>query len=125
MGVPFNEVYGRMQDAARFKNSSALARSLAVTPQALSNYKKRGVMPTDMAVRFAELHGLSIDWLLTGKGEGPESGQLPLYTKLDLGELTPDEAIYIGKLLKLLRGEKFFSKAVRSYIDSCSNEVAA
>lgn len=125
MGVPFNEVYDRMYDAVRFKNASALARSLDITPQALSNYKKRGSMPTGVVVKFAALHNLSIDWLLTGKGEGPEHGQIPLYTKIDLGELSLDEAVYIDKLLKLLRGEKFFSKNVRSYIDSCANEVAA
>jgi len=126
MAVSFNEVYARMQDAVRFKNASALARSLDVTPQALSNYKKRHSMPTDLVVKFAAQHNLSIDWLLTGKGEGPEHGQLPLYTRLDLGELTPDEVIYIGKLLKVLRSEnKAMSKAARLNLDALTYEVAA
>lgn len=125
MSVPFNEVYDRMYDAVRFKNASALARSLDITPQALSNYKKRGTMPTSAVVKLAALHNLSIDWLLTGKGEGPKHGQIPLYTKIDFGELSLDEAVYIDKLLKLLRGEKSLAKSARLSLDAFTGEVAA
>lgn len=125
MAVSFNEVYARMHDAVRFKNASALARSLDVTPQALSNYKKRDSFPTALVVKFAVQNNLSIDWLLTGKGEGPKDGQLELCTRLDLGELTPDEAVYIGKLLKLLRGKASLAKAARISLDAFTGEVAA
>ena len=69
MGVQFSEVIERMKRAANLKNDSRVARTLGVTPQAISNYKKRGAIPADLILRFADLYGLSVDWLVTGEGE--------------------------------------------------------
>lgn len=123
MGVNYSEVIGRMKDAARLKNDSAVARDLGVTPQALSNYKKRGEMPSDLIIRFGQAHGLSIDWLVAG-GVRPETE--PAAAPY-LGELSPDELVYTGKLLKVLRdGERpALATAVRINLDSCANEVRA
>ncbi|MBI5344005.1 MAG: helix-turn-helix domain-containing protein [Deltaproteobacteria bacterium] len=120
MGVNYSDLIERMRWAGKLKNDSAVARTLGVTPQALSNYKKRGEMPTDLVLRFAKIYGLSVDWLITGQGEmrkaeaekkgypgaaeetpayGKEGGQ----RRVDLAALSPDEIIYVGKLLKILR----------------------
>src|SRR3990167_2976422 len=69
MSIPF-DVTDRMLEAARLKNHSALAADLGVTPQALSNYKRRGDFPAGLVIDFAAKHGLSIDWLVTGKKPG-------------------------------------------------------
>ncbi len=131
MGVSYGEIIERMRWAGKLKNDSAVARTLGVTPQALSNYKKRGEMPTDLALRFANLYGLSVDWLITGEGEmyrpGRETVRTGLYAaeevapygvefrSADLSTLSPDEIIYVGKLLKVLRNPNRTTSAAMKY----------
>lgn len=143
MGVSYSDLIERMRWAGKLKNDSAVARSLGVTPQALSNYKKRGEMPTDLVLKFAGIYGLSVDWLITGEGEmyknvikRPEgegksfvsaAEESSVYGKEGwgggrtpaIGSLSPDEIIYIGKLLKLLRGaNKSTSLGVKHFVDA-------
>ncbi len=143
MGVSYSDIIERMRWAGKLKNDSAVAKVLGVTPQALSNYKKRGEIPTDLVLRFANIYGLSVDWLLTGEGQmyrtglayvdetkraepgvgeatapyGKEAPRLP-----DLASLSPDEIIYVGKLLKILRGQnKTAIYAVKWSMDALLN----
>ncbi len=143
MGVNYAEIIERMRWAGKLKNDSAVARLLGVTPQALSNYKKRGEMPTDLVLKFANLFGLSVDWLISGHGQihrpakdatamlktglsaAEESAAycadaMEGYRKTaDFAALSPDEIICVGKLLKLLRGpDKTIAKAIRLNVDS-------
>ena len=141
MGVNYSEIIERMRWAGKLKNDSAVARVLGVTPQALSNYKKRGEMPTDLVLRFSNIYGLSVDWLLTGEGEMRKPGMQPVeagggeylsaaeetvaYGKdrskrgPDLASLSPDELIYVGKLLKILRSpNKSTTAAIKHTVDA-------
>lgn len=137
MGVSYSEIIERMRWAGKLKNDSAVARVLGVTPQALSNYKKRGEMPTDLVLRFANIYGLSVDWLITGDGEMYKAGRggeferktymiaaedTSAYGKEgyhrpsgDMAGLSPDEIIYVGKLLKILRGTNQSTAAAIKY----------
>jgi len=123
MQVNYSDIIERMKESGKLKNDSAVARVLGVTPQALSNYKKRGRMPTNLIIRFASIYAISVDWLLTGKGgmhgstadgnrfamAGEDSASYlnqaenELEVALGANPLGPDEIIYIGKLLKVLR----------------------
>jgi len=142
MGVNYLDTIERMRWAGKLKNDSAVARVLGVTPQALSNYKKRGEMPTDLVLRFAEIHSLSVDWLISGKGEmyrfgtGPEGylmaaeeavgygGELSNKGCNFFGTLDPDEIILIGKLLKIIRGtNKNLSAALTCTLDTFIQRV--
>ncbi|GMR04914.1 MAG: hypothetical protein BMS9Abin23_0834 [Thermodesulfobacteriota bacterium] len=140
MGVSYPDIIERMRWAGKLKNDSAVARVLGVTPQALSNYKKRGEMPTDLVLRFADIYGLSVDWLITGKGDMYRLGYRPdeaeggyliaaekaaSYGKegfqrgFDVGTLSPDEIIYVGKLLKILRSSnKNTATAMKYTVDA-------
>lgn len=123
MGVSYADVIDRMKWAGRLKNDSAVARALDITPQALSNYKKRGEMPSNLILEFAERFGISIDWLVTGAGDvyrraiaAEESAQ---YGAAGSESIDPEEVIYIGKLLKIIRAdEKSHSAAIKNAIDS-------
>ncbi len=115
MRVNHTDVIERMKRAGGLKNDSRLARALGVTPQALSNYKKRGKVPSDLILKFAGMNGLSVDWLLTGEGhrylaerEGGKGAAGASHGEVARGfakfaALTPDELIYIGKLLRIMR----------------------
>jgi hypothetical protein len=143
MGVKYSDTIERMRWAGKLKNDSAVARVLGVTPQALSNYKKRGELPTDLVIRFSNIYGLSVDWLLTGDGDvhkigyQPPEGDLGLpafheeaarygavpgisYTRApDLATMSPDQIIYVGKLLTILRGSnKDGAEAIKYSIDA-------
>lgn len=122
MGVSYIEVIDRMKWAGRLKNDSAVARALDITPQALSNYKKRGEMPSNLILEFSDRFGISIDWLVTGVGDvyrrsaAAEDGA-PYSAKSE--SIDPEEIIYIGKLLKVIRAEdKSHSSAIKNAIDS-------
>ena len=123
MGVSYLDVIDRMKWAGRLKNDSAVARALDITPQALSNYKKRGEMPSNLIIEFSERFGISIDWLVTGSGDvyrrtavaAEEGAQYS--GKSD--SIDPEEIIYIGKLLKVIRADdKSHSSAIKNAIDS-------
>ncbi|HBG46720.1 MAG TPA: hypothetical protein DDW94_06990 [Deltaproteobacteria bacterium] len=129
MGVNYADVIERMKWAGHLKNDSAVARALGVTPQALSNYKKRGEMPSDLALAFSEKFGVALDWLLGGSGEVYKPGRAPAAgegTSLYPGKgpsgnggISAEESVYIMKLLKILRGpEASHSAAIKSTIDS-------
>lgn len=141
MGVVYSDIIERMRWAGKLKNDSAVARVLGVTPQALSNYKKRGEMPTDLVLRFANIYGLSVDWLISGDGEmyrpgkgGEFAGKGFLiaaeetsaygregreFRPPDFTSLSPDEIIYVGKLLKILRSSnKSTSAAIKYSVDA-------
>lgn len=124
MSVKYSEVIERMRHAADLKNDSKVARSLGITPQALSNYKKREKMPSDLILKFSSIHGVSVDWLLTGEGEvytegrkksplpaAVEEGGVPYGKETEpslswissLASLSPEELVYVGKLLRVMR----------------------
>ncbi len=106
-------IFSRMLTAGGLNNCSCLARALGVTPQAISNYRKRGIFPAALAVKFSERFGVSLDWLLTGEGEPRRGGQ-------GIGhiDLEPADAIYMERMLALLRkGDKAFSTALKTSID--------
>lgn len=120
MGVKYSDVIERMKSSANLKNDSRVARALGVTPQAISNYKKRGSLPSDLVLKFAVIYNVSVDWLITGEGVahkaapkgdsakeelasyGVEYGRA-LSGLTDFAALSPEELIYVGKLLKILR----------------------
>jgi hypothetical protein len=144
MGVSYTDIIERMRWSGKLKNDSAVARVLGVTPQALSNYKKRGEMPSDLVIRFAGIYGLSLDWLIAGEGEMHKPGARGQEVErrgymfvaedttgygrderegaqkmAEFASLTPDEIIYVGKLLKLLRGpNKSTAAAIKYSVDA-------
>ena len=141
MELNYSEIIERMLWAGKFRSTSALAKKLSVTPQAFSNYKKKGKMPAGLILKFSNIYGLSMDWLMTGDGVVQRPGnddmealkgclsvadvsmthvkeKAYLEEIRNLADISPDEIIYIGKLLKILRGEnKNNSTAAKFLVD--------
>jgi len=114
-----------MLEAGKLQNSSQLAKVLGITPQALSNYKKRGDIPTSLLFKFADIYDVSVDWLISGDGsafkclEDTVSYDTVYGQSIDIAALTPEEIIYIGKLLKVMRSnDSLLSSALMSSIDA-------
>lgn len=117
-----------MLGAGELANSSQLAKVLGITPQALSNYKKRGDIPTSLLFKFADIYDVSVDWLISGSGtafkccEDTVSYGAGDKDIMELAEFSPDELIYVGKLLKVLRkGDSHMSSALKVSIDAFLN----
>jgi hypothetical protein len=146
MRVKYSDVLERMKKSANLKNDSRLARLLGVTPQALSNYKKRSKVPSDLLIKFADMQGLSVDWLLSG--EGPSSrvssaeaeahgvaeadttyelrSGMAVASLMNFAGLSPDELIYVGRLVKVLRSaDKATAAVLRWTIDAFEKAVSS
>ncbi|MDH4227083.1 MAG: helix-turn-helix domain containing protein [Deltaproteobacteria bacterium] len=146
MELDYLEIVGRMKYSSGLKNDSAVAKTLNITPQALSNYKKKSRIPSHLVIDFAGLYGLSVDWLLTGKGDaylggggGPRSEryigvaedkkpygqrQQELARVIEVSPLAPEELIYVGKLLTILRAQNSTtSTAMKFNIDAFYKSV--
>ncbi|MCK4739562.1 MAG: helix-turn-helix domain-containing protein [Deltaproteobacteria bacterium] len=135
MRLFYADIIGRMKSFAGLKNDSAVAKILGVTPQALSNYKKREKIPTHLVIKFASIYSLSVDWLLYGEGEVKnkdisnafgETGVIiaaedsdpygvEFKKSLDFLKLSSDEMIYLGKVLKVFRNPDKTSIAALKY----------
>lgn len=80
----FNVIYERLLEASGSKNDSELARVLNISPQSVNGARKRGEVPPAWIQSYAEMSGVSSDWLFFGRGpkypdkiEGtPHSGEV-------------------------------------------------
>lgn len=64
-----NAVLLRLMSLFNVDNDSELARVLNVNRQTLASWRKRDSVPYSICINLAEERGISLDWLLTGKGE--------------------------------------------------------
>ncbi|MBT9301621.1 phage repressor protein [Pseudomonas proteolytica] len=62
-------VLGRMMGFFGVTTDSALSRALSVNRQTLAGWRKRDSVPYGECIKFCEMHGISLDWLLTGGGQ--------------------------------------------------------
>ncbi|MEK6531363.1 MAG: helix-turn-helix domain-containing protein [Deltaproteobacteria bacterium] len=116
----YPDILERMLEASKLKNSSEIARMAGVTPQAMSNFRKKGELPAGFILKFADMFNVSVDWLITGTGEKfREKFKDHDLASKDLLSFNPDELIYIGKLLSILREpEKYAATIVKACIDA-------
>lgn len=146
MSVKYSDVLERMKKSASLKNDSHLARLLGVTPQALSNYKKRSKVPSDLLIKFADMQGLSVDWLLSGEGASSRGGSadgvssvaaeeaasygvrpgMETASLMNFAEFSTDEVIYVGRLIRVLRNaDEANSDVLKWTIDALEKAVEA
>ena len=126
----YNTIKERMLEAAGFKNESELARSLKVTPQALSNYKKRGDMPSGLILKFASMRDLSLDWLVKGEGTPRVDGLDPLDKGIEVYKeqlknsrallldhaIEPADIILAGYILTLKNESPLLFKQIATFV---------
>lgn len=133
-----DEMLQRMLEAGRLRNYTELAKTLGLSPQAISNYRKKAQVSPKLVFKFAETYNVSIDWLLTGAGEmhvatspqdrvcaialverPPSKSKHGPALSRDHAVLNTEEIVYVGKLLTILRcTESVAVPAVKSNIDA-------
>ncbi|HAT3770569.1 TPA: bacteriophage CI repressor [Citrobacter freundii] len=67
----------RLMSLFNVDSDSELARVLNVNRQTLASWRKRDSVPYSICINIAEDRGVSLDWLLTGKGEEEVSNVEP------------------------------------------------
>ncbi|MBI1208371.1 MAG: hypothetical protein GC191_13935 [Azospirillum sp.] len=77
----------RMKPEADAQNDTELAQKLGVPRPTLTSWRKRGSVPLEKCLEFADRHLISLQWLLTGDGKKHVSGERPLSINIDILEL--------------------------------------
>lgn len=83
-------VLERLKQVTGCQTDSALSRALGISPQTLSSWKVRESVPYALCVNLAARMGISLDWLLLGKGSPPSGPTQADGPPSSLNELTPD-----------------------------------
>jgi len=122
MGVLFTGTVDRMKSAAGLRSDTDLAKALAI-----SNFKNKGEIPSDLVIQFAVKYKVSVDWLLSGEGEIKRgeraetlysvaepgvvygTGDVELREICDWLKYNPGDKKLISKLIK---GRKFTKEAL-------------
>ena len=71
----------RLMSLFNVDNDSELARVLNVNRQTLASWRKRDSVPYSICINIAEERGVSLDWLLTGRGEEVEVSKVESATQ--------------------------------------------
>ncbi|MDO4657069.1 S24 family peptidase [Kingella sp. (in: b-proteobacteria)] len=66
----------RAKQALSAKSDYELSKQLGVSTSAMSGYRKRQSLPMEQCVKIAERTGVSLDWLILGKGNPQAQQQL-------------------------------------------------
>ena len=59
----------RAKEALGVETDTALAKALGVAQSVIGGYNRRNTVPLEQCVKIAERTGVSLDWLILGKGE--------------------------------------------------------
>ena len=95
----------RLLQGAGLRRDSQLAELLGVSPQAVSQARRKGRIPDGWVLKVAAQFGLSTDWVFFGKGDGPDSAVAE--------RITPSraEAQRADADLRRSRGRSFYIEA--------------
>ena len=66
----------RAKHALSVKSDYELSKQLGITTATMSGYRKRQSLPMEQCIKIAEQTGVSLDWLILGKGN-PKSQHQP------------------------------------------------
>ena len=118
----------RAKAATACNSDSELARWLGVATSVIPGYKKRGYLPLEQSVKISEQTGVSLDWLILGKGEmRPENHAAPelhpeqkmLLTGFD--SLTSEQQDSVFALIRRMTRGESVEQAVQHVINIHAN----
>lgn len=122
MALNCSLIVDRMKSSVGISSDSDLSRLLEITPQAISNFKKKNEIPSDLVIQFADKFELSLDWLISGEGSPKKKrGTELLHTKEDLAPL--DELN--SKTVQILQSRTIYRTALASNINAFHQAMGA
>jgi hypothetical protein len=61
----FSEILDKLKNVMGVSTEAAVANELQITPQGLSDFKRRGRIPYERLVKYCLKNSISLDWLFT------------------------------------------------------------
>lgn len=119
----------RAKAAIGIKTDSDLARWLDVSTSVISGYNRRQTVPLEQCTKIAEKTGVSLDWLILGKGEmRPENGATGLHPEQKMlltgfDSLSSEQQDYVFALIRRLTRGETMEQAVQNVINIIHTSV--
>jgi transcriptional regulator with XRE-family HTH domain len=120
MALEISQIVERMKRKSEAKTDSDLARILEITPQAISGFRKRGEIPSDLVIEFGRNFKVSLDWLIDGEGY-PEIDRPPpsaMDIALPYGLIEGRISDLITKTVQILESETIYRTALTANINA-------
>ncbi|MFA7178194.1 MAG: helix-turn-helix domain-containing protein [Smithellaceae bacterium] len=105
------EILNRVGEVIGSNENVAIAKALQVSPQSASNYKSRKAIPWGALYQFSRDRGISMEWLLTGKGDVRAPASTP-----PSAEESDKRIMAVQRLLDLLEAEPEYADAATAAI---------
>ena len=135
----FDAILGRMKAATKTTSDTALAKILNLRQSSISGAKERQSIPPAWAVQIAQDYGVSLDWLMFGKGEAkreatqerPEPAQAPpvraetvatIYN--DMGQEEFNMGEILAQTIDILNSKTVYTTAIVSNIKAFHKAIA-
>lgn len=132
------DILGRMKLVTGTKSDTAFAQSIGLRQSSVSAAKERQSIPPAWAVQIAQDYGVSLDWLMFGKGEAkreaaqerPEPAQAApvraetvATTYNDMGQPAANIADLVAKTIEVLQSQTVFQTALQSNIEAFHHAI--
>lgn len=85
--VTAEDIVARMREVIGAKNDAALAHALGLGVNAPSNWRQRNSPPYSFCAALAQVTGVSLDWLIFGRG--PQRAGAPRAGRTDRADGSP------------------------------------
>lgn len=119
----------RAKIALSVKTDSDMARKLGVAASVVGGYNRRQTVPLEQCTKIAEQTGVSLDWLILGKGEmRPENGATGLHPEQKMlltgfDSLSSEQQDYVFALIRRLTRGETMEQAVQNVINIIHTSV--
>ena len=107
-------ILDRAKIATKSKTDLSLSEWLGVTQSVVAGYKKRETVPMEQCIKIAEKTGVSLDWLILGRGE--QGGYVA-------PEIAPTEKLDSEKSM-LLTGWDYLNREQRDIVFDLIRQLA-
>ncbi len=120
------ETLDRLLQGAGLRRDSQLAELLGVSPQAVSQARRKGRIPDGWVLKVADMFGLSTDWIFFGRGEGPVPSadeaapkqKTPAASRASFSKPSLSERLKAENEERFSRGQTFFGEIAAGNSDS-------
>jgi|GEM_PF-404525 bacteriophage CI repressor helix-turn-helix domain len=102
MSRDFSNVMERVKFALAARTGKEIAKMLDTAESNVSNWRAKNEMPSDFYIKIAEKTGVSLDWLMIGKGFPYDDVNTPPWVELDqpnwINDLSTERKEFLKKL---------------------------
>ncbi len=114
MSRDFSNVMERVKFALAARTGKEIAKMLDTAESNVSNWRAKNEMPSDFYIKIAEKTGVSLDWLMIGKGFPYDDVNTPPWVELEQPNWTNDLSTERKEFLKKLKNN--YQKYIQEHV---------